>query len=320
MNSMLRRATMALATSVCRVPRAVSAGAISAAWRGRAIVLLYHRISRRPSQVVPVVAPELFAEQLQALTAIADVVPADAIVEANDNGQQPRSTRLRVAITFDDDDPAHVESALPVLARYRAPATFFLSARSLHQLPHYWWIVLERLLEAEGLEGVCRRIGVTGTVSELASACRDPAVARRLADAVDVSDVPTMTSGDIRALRNAGMAIGFHTLRHLLLPTLDQATLEAALIEGRDALASAAGAPVKSIAYPHGYADARVARAAQQAGFSCGFVTGGRAVIASDTDRFRMPRWEPGPLPAGSLIAEALARLHGTRRSSRRRG
>src|SRR5262249_13333011 len=93
----------------------------AAARRGRALVLIYHRIGERPSHVVPVITPDVLAEQLDALASVADLVPLGALTEPR------RGDRLRVALTFDDDDPAHVEIALPILTRAGVPATFFLS-------------------------------------------------------------------------------------------------------------------------------------------------------------------------------------------------
>ena len=58
---------------------------------------------------------------------------------------------------------------------------------------------------------------------------------------------------------------------------LTDSELHAALHDGREAVAAAAGMPLTAIAYPHGDADERVAAAAARAGFRVGFVTAMRA-------------------------------------------
>jgi peptidoglycan/xylan/chitin deacetylase (PgdA/CDA1 family) len=118
-----------------------------------------------------------------------------------------------------------------------------------------------------------------------------------------------LTAADIRALAEGGMSIGFHTLRHPVLPVLDERALDVALTEGRQELADAAGVSIETISYPHGRGDARVARAAERHGFAAGFIAGGRGVSA-EGDRFLVPRWEPGPLRTLDLIGEAMLRVH----------
>jgi peptidoglycan/xylan/chitin deacetylase (PgdA/CDA1 family) len=118
-----------------------------------------------------------------------------------------------------------------------------------------------------------------------------------------------LMAADIRELRNAGMTIGFHTLHHGVLPTLDDAALDLALTEGRQELAAAAGAAITTISYPHGRCDTRVARAAERHGFAAGFIAGGRGATAVG-DRWQIPRWDPGSLGARELIAQAMIRVH----------
>ena len=68
-----------------------------------------------------------------------------------------------------------------------------------------------------------------------------------------------MRAGDVERLAAAGFEIGFHTLHHDPLPSLDDPALAEAMIEGKDALERAAGTPIVAIAYPYGDADQRVA-------------------------------------------------------------
>ena len=51
-----------------------------------------------------------------------------------------------------------------------------------------------------------------------------------------------------------------------VLPLLDDAELDLALIEGRDELASLTGSSIDLLAYPYGSVDARVAGATERAG------------------------------------------------------
>ena len=274
----------------------------AAAARGRSLVLCYHTIAppRRGEQIIEPVAPDLFAAQLRALMEVGDIVPlADVLTRRS-------GVRHAFAITFDDDDPSHAKYALPVLQELGIQATFFLSGRSLHGLGAYWWTRLQQSAEEIGLEETCRRVGHAGpTLKELARACRRDAFVRELET---TAASPAMSVDDMRALADAGMTIGFHTIRHRLLTKLSRTELATALIDGREALADAVGRDVDYFAYPYGGADTRVAAMARRVGYRAAFTLGNKPMHASD-DPFLLPRWQPGSAAPDRLIAEAALRL-----------
>jgi peptidoglycan/xylan/chitin deacetylase (PgdA/CDA1 family) len=298
-------------TRLAAVPALRWVGVVTAQRRHRSLVLVYHRVQPRPRSVldvVPSVSPSTLRAHLDTLREFADIVPVSRLLSS------PDRDRLRIAITFDDDDVAHVEHALPVLTAAGVSATFFLSGRALNHLPDYWWSHLERALAAHGVHAVATALGVTGDVSDIAAACEDPRVAERLSTMQVGPPSRQIGASDIADLVKAGMTIGFHTLDHRVLPTLPDECLKTALTRGRDVLEAITGRPIDLIAYPHGRASVRVARAAAASGYDAGFITGGRA-MSRNVDRFRIPRWEPGPLATAQLSAEALLRLHAPVRS-----
>jgi len=313
---LLRNAIIHAATYAAAVPLVRNAAAAGAHIRRRSLVLLYHRVrphGRAAHDVVPTVATDTLRYHIDALRRFADVVSLDELVSPSGSG----SDRVRVAITFDDDDVATVEHAVPELEASGVRATFFLSGRALNGLEDYWWVRLEHLLATQGIAAVRAALKVEGDIADIASACENPDVVQRLAAIARVPEHPQLGQGDIAALSRAGMLIGFHTLDHPVLTALDAAALDDALGRGRAVLEQASRQPVRDIAYPHGRADTRVARAAAASGYRAGFVTGGRAV-SPGVNRWLIPRWEPGPLPAPQLTAEALLRLHGRARHGKR--
>jgi peptidoglycan/xylan/chitin deacetylase (PgdA/CDA1 family) len=303
---LLRKAIVRSASYAAAVPLIRNAAAASAHIRGRSLVLLYHRVrpqGRAAHKVVPTVATNTLRCHIEALRRFADVVSLDELLSGSG------SDRLRVAITFDDDDLATVEHAVPVLEATDVRATFFLSGRGLNGLDDYWWVRLEHLLATQGIAAVRAALKVGGDIADIAKACENSEVVRRLTAITGVPERPQLRSTEIAGLSQAGMTIGFHTLEHLVLTELGPAALEDALSRGRAALEQASNQPVRYIAYPHGRADTRVARAAAASGYRAGFMTGGRAVSPA-VNPWLIPRWEPGSLPATQLTAEALLRLH----------
>jgi peptidoglycan/xylan/chitin deacetylase (PgdA/CDA1 family) len=281
----------------------------AAAWRGHGLALLYHRVTAtspaRGGEVVPSVDRARLRAQVTALAEVGDVVDLLALLDPPAGRGRPR-----FALTFDDDYPQHVTGALPVLRDLGVPATFFLSGRVLHGLGPYWWERLEQLVAACGVAAAGRALGIAaGSPQALAAACEaDPGAQQRLAAIAPAAGPPLGVDG-IRALAGAGMTIGFHTVRHPLLPALDDGGLAAALSVGREELAAVAGRPLRLFAYPHGKADARVAAAARAAGYRAAW-TGWPRPARVDDDPFLLGRWEPGPLDLDTFVAAVGVRLH----------
>ncbi len=108
-------------------------------------VLLYHRVAQVDQDPWGLsVDPRRFADHLEALDNVADVVPLSELVTTSTR----HSKRPTVAITFDDgyEDNlmAHAE-----LRRHDFPATFFVVSGNLGR--EFWWDELERLLLRPGL-------------------------------------------------------------------------------------------------------------------------------------------------------------------------
>jgi peptidoglycan/xylan/chitin deacetylase (PgdA/CDA1 family) len=272
-----------------------------AAARGRSIALVYHRVTpsgATPYDVPPNVSVSRFREHLEVLGAIGDIVPLSSLLH-----EPPSNRRLRIAISFDDDDLCHVDHALPALLACGVQATFFLSGRTLHGLGAYWWMLLEQLIAQEGLAAARRMLGVAGeSPAALAGACEGTPLTERLAEGAHTGDAMLLGENGIRMLARAGMEIGFHTLHHPVLTTLADTALDHELRNGRDRLAEVVGAPVKLFAYPHGRLNRHVAERVRAAGYRAAFRTGACA-IGDYTDPFGLGRLGPGTLPADDLLA-----------------
>lgn len=308
----------------------------AAASRGRALILVYHRVTPggpTAGDVVPTVSAVRFRAQLEALAAVGDIVPLTALDE-----RPAARGRVRFAITFDDDEPTHARHALPVLRELGVPATFFLQGRALHDLPPPWWILLEHAVARHGLGAVTASLGVAAdTAPALAAACEGTPLAEQVVHRFAVPGpagaqdprhaAPRLLAAvEIRALAEAGMGIGFHTVEHPVLTRLASDAVRRALHDGRDALAAAAGVSVDRFAYPHGRVDRDVASLAREAGYHAAYRTGGRSVapvLAAEAtrhadhdagddarlDAWMLGRWEPGPLAPDALLAHAAFRL-----------
>jgi peptidoglycan/xylan/chitin deacetylase (PgdA/CDA1 family) len=128
------------------------------------------------------------------------------------------------------------------------------------------------------------------------------------------TDVPgeagaLLEADEVRALHDAGMEIGSHTLSHPDLRGLDDAGLERELRDSKQAVEAVTGEPCQALAYPYGLYDERVARAAERAGYEIAF-----GWLPGPWRRFEAPRLPAPPRHGARRLA---LKLLGVRRRGR---
>jgi peptidoglycan/xylan/chitin deacetylase (PgdA/CDA1 family) len=282
------------------------------------VALVYHEIVEAPSrrtenEIVPTIPVGLFEAQVALLARRYRVVTASELPRAV--AERRRWEPFPIAVTFDDDLRSHVTVALPVLLARGVKATFFLTGASLHAPASFWWERLRRAVDA----GIPLPVAGTpqaaaATLQAMEAAERDVASDELLQRLGGEPADTGLRTDHVRTLADRGFELGFHTREHPALPTLDDAALARAFSVGRQDLEAAAQAPVGVVAYPHGEADVRVARAASEAGYAIGFTTAPRAVVPA-TDPMLIGRLYPSQASVDHFamqLARALwrARVH----------
>jgi peptidoglycan/xylan/chitin deacetylase (PgdA/CDA1 family) len=96
-----------------------------------------------------------------------------------------------------------------------------------------------------------------------------------------------MTPDELRDVAARGWEVGSHTVTHPWLPTLDDEALERELTQSKAELEQLLGGRCRTLAYPFGAYDARVAAATAAAGYD-----------AAVTLPSRVPVWPRRPSPA----------------------
>jgi peptidoglycan/xylan/chitin deacetylase (PgdA/CDA1 family) len=282
---------------------------------GAACILMYHRTacidfvdSRTDDWNVP---PDVFECHMRTLAAIADVVPLHALRErqarealasglaaggvtasgqgsgeardrtrdqANEQTGAPNSGRPLVCVTLDDGYASACESALPILERYRIPATFFVTAAYVgtrDPMPFDRWGRLN-----------CGRVGVE---SWRAAGWRELE----------------------RAIRGGLITIGSHSFRHLEARDCGAAHLREEAERSRDTLRARLGEEhARTYAYPYGssrlgdvtdaYEDA-----VRAAGYALAVTTDLGLARATDNP-FRLPRIEAHQVDSASVLRAKL--------------
>jgi peptidoglycan/xylan/chitin deacetylase (PgdA/CDA1 family) len=215
---------------------------------------------------------------------------------------------------------------VPLLEGAKAPATFFLTGASLRGEGSFWWHDLQRVANRGGQAwtDLLRDLDETSVwttrtpsihkvgrkIECMAPEERDKA-SERIRAAAGSAD-GQLSSGEIERIAGSGFEIGFHTLRHYNLQTIDGGRLSQALTEGVEDLQALTGHRPTLIAYPHCRADLRVAEAARAAGFEFGCICDGGPVRYDDDPLLvdRIDAWSDSIGRFALRLARAAAQPH----------
>jgi peptidoglycan/xylan/chitin deacetylase (PgdA/CDA1 family) len=134
---------------------------------------------------------------------------------------------------------------------------------------------------------VLRELGLTAAVFPVLD------LGRRLNfwDDAPALRAPLLDARELRAVEEAGLEVGSHTMTHAWLTRASAAELADELARSRRVLASLVARPLPVLAYPYGDVDARVKGAVREAGYSAALaVNSGPLEIAADPLEIRRQR------------------------------
>ena len=230
---------------------------------GRVVGLCYHSI--HPSTSFASATPALFERHLAWLSETCDLISVRQMLAA---AQETDRVRPAVAITFDDGYADNHEFALPILKKYRAPATFFL------------------------------------TVGLIA---RDLTVCARFRKSRNATDLQALEWSQVLELHAEGMEIGSHTYSHPNLIRLDMSTVDRELRVSKQLLEDRLEQSIDLLAYPFGKPrrqfDETTIQIATSVGYSYAAAVLCRSVKAEDSP-FALPRFFATRDSIGDLAAK----------------
>jgi peptidoglycan/xylan/chitin deacetylase (PgdA/CDA1 family) len=309
--------------------RAAAAFLSPAGRRARLSILIFHRVRESADPLFPdEITAESFDRQLALLGSVFNLLPLPEAIERMSEGRLPPRT---AAITFDDGYRDNAEIAAPILQRRGVHATFFVATGFLDGGRMWNDTLIETMrrtrvaaldLGALGLGRIAlgdlaaRRLALSALIRAIKH--RSPEERARAVAAVAAAgeaELPAdlmMSSAQVKALADAGMEIGGHTVSHPILArlSLDEARRE--INDGRASLAQITGRPVRLFAYPNGKPGTDYlpehAELACRLGFAAALsTTPGVSTAASDF--FQLPRFTPWDRDENRFAWRAVANL-----------
>jgi glycosyltransferase involved in cell wall biosynthesis len=218
------------------------------------------------------------------------------------------------AITFDDGWRDNFLHALPLLRQRQLTATIFLPVRFIGTERRFWqerlWVCLEELdnrNEAEStLQTVmnsfpwCPQLPLREKKFERLRrillhrpSCEAEEFVDRLATATGPLAALTgrafLDWVEVRAMQDAGITFGSHTLHHTLLTRAEPAIVEREIQESRRELTERLGAPPVGFAYPWGATGSHIRERVKASGYECA-VTTKEGMVRGGSDPWLLPR------------------------------
>jgi peptidoglycan/xylan/chitin deacetylase (PgdA/CDA1 family) len=280
--------------------------------------LMYHRLvaARIDGEFAPnsglAVAVDEFEQQMRFLSENSDVISIPDAVERLTNGTFRRPA---VTVTFDDGYEDNLTLALPILQKYRIPATIYITTAGPERRRYLWWFELESIMRRlpsgslaiggqefrwHDARGKHRAFMELNEVMKRSTPAAQNALLEQARGWLREQDaeepVPSMLSWDqIRTLdANPLITIGCHTSNHYSMTQLSAEDLALDLRASKAKLESELGHVVDHFAYPYGRrpeASLREFGAVREAGFLSAVTTRFAHWMPSHRDHvYELPR------------------------------
>lgn len=285
--------------------------------RGKLSILIFHRVLAQPDPLFP---DEVDARRFDLLMSwIKDwfnVLPLDEAVERLRQGSLPARA---AAITFDDGYADNYEVALPILQRHGLSATFFIAVGFLNGGRMFNDTVIETVRRCQqpvldlaslgfgqyhlhSLE--TKRQAIPALLQQIKylpfTQRQDTVQAITEIAKVDLPNDLMMTTRQVKALHQAGMGIGAHTVHHPILARLNAGEAEREIADSRDGLQDLLRERIELFAYPNGKPEVDYRREhveiARRLSFKAAVSTAW-GVARHDSDLFQLPRFTPWERP-----------------------
>ncbi len=280
----------------------------------RLTILIYHRVLpvQDPLRLGEIDAFD-FDRQMQFLSRHFSILP---LQDATSQLKAHTLPRRACCITFDDGYADNLTVALPILEKYRLPATVFVATGYLDGGRMFNDSVIDAIAKSPrqvlNLEphGLARYPLTTTEQKQSAIAAilgkfkyqspdQRSANVKRLVELAECGPLPDdimLTSQQVRELARRGVEIGGHTIAHTILTTLDDETASHEMLIGKQKLESLTGKPVTTFAYPNGrphrdYESRHVAMV-RKLGFEVAVSTS-HGVANAQSDIYQLPRFVP---------------------------
>jgi peptidoglycan/xylan/chitin deacetylase (PgdA/CDA1 family) len=283
---------------------------------------LFHRVSDEVDTMWPPIKPSLFSKIISYLTRNYRVVPLENYL---DNPAAFQSKQKIATVLFDDGYKDNIECAVPILDKFKCPASFYVVSDCIDKNIPTWTFILDNAvlktkkqhieLNYDFVPGRFNLIQVkdksqlnTEIRKEVKPWLKKLSNQQRLlivqsilsqCDDVPAPEKTMMNWNELRQMQAAGYMIGSHSVSHPLLASVeDEKELFFELKGSGERIRSELGKFPAGISSPIGRFDQRVIACSKTAGYHFGLAVQQRFYDTSNDDLFAIPRTELSNEPA----------------------
>jgi len=280
--------------------------------KNRLAILIYHRVLDKFDPLRPgEPTAEQFNWQMQLLNSHFTPLPLDQALHLMRKGKLPAKA---VSVTFDDGYADNEKLALPILNRWKIPATIFVATGFLNGGRMWNDTVIESIRNMDRSEIELDFIGLAACsidspenkryvaekiikhIKHMPHDRRQNAVDTIKSKARDLPDDLMMTDLQLRNLRDHGIDIGAHTISHPILKKIAPHEAKQEILTSRSHLEELLGSKVKYFAYPNGRFGVDYIQEHVDIVRSCGFdaaLSTHWGVASKSSDLMQLPRFTP---------------------------
>lgn len=210
-------------------------------------VLLFHRVIEKSNDPWRLeIRPEIFEEYIK-------YIANNYNVKRFEDDWKDVSEKT-IVITFDDGYWDNYEYALPILERYKVPATIFVSTGNLDKTEEFWWDCLARLVPTDSLIQTrnelrkltfSERKEVLNKIELSSTNCSKPLVTDR---SLNEEELKRMSESEY-------ITIGGHTVTHNALLYQSEEEQRFEIQESKNVLERIIGKKITTFSYPFGQRD-----------------------------------------------------------------
>lgn len=279
----------------------------------RLSVLTYHSVLEENDPLCPgSISIGDFYKIIEFLSKNFNILPLGLGVDLLIAGKLPARA---VSVTFDDGYANNYNTVLPVLQKYKVPATFFIATGFLDGGIMWNDCIIEvfRRYKSDSMNlgelslgkyritNLAERYKATQKVISLLKYIEPEKrlhMVNELVDfcKVDLPDNLMMTSEQVAKISESGMTIGGHTINHPILSKIDDDLAWKEITGGKDKLERLINDRIDLFAYPNGKFDVdynlRHIKMLEKAGFKAAVSTEWGCSKGS-TDCYQLPRFTP---------------------------
>jgi peptidoglycan/xylan/chitin deacetylase (PgdA/CDA1 family) len=244
------------------------------AFLNRCNILMYHMVVDKPTGFYPEIATADFEKHIRHLSKNYTFISLDELVRRMKNNQ---SLRGCVVLTFDDGFKDNYTTAFPILKKYNAPATIFLTTGRIEDGKPPWFVKTRHVFMQTQKEEIDYTLDNKKMVLPLRtrherfeSATRVMAHLKNCPDNNMRQDIISrleeelygkeftqldglmLTWDQIREMAEHQISMGAHTINHPVLSSINRADMEKEILTSKEIIEEKIHQPVTTFAYPFG--------------------------------------------------------------------